>query len=313
MKICIYGAGAVGGYFGGRLAQAGNDVTFIARGSHLQAIAAHGLQVTSICGDFAVHPARATDQPERVGPVDVVLCCVKSWQVADAAEKMRPLIAPQTIVIPLQNGVEAHTVLSKTIDNRHILPGLCKLITKVAAPGQIHHMGADPYLAFGEVDGRLSDRARKVAEVFAGADGMSVHLSRDIFAQLWRKFMLIAPLSGMGAVTRMAIGVFRSLPETRAMLVDSIREVYAVAIANGVAIEEKAIGDTMDFIDQLPPEGTASMQRDIMAGRPSELEEQNGAVVRYGKKGGIQTPINRFIYQSLLPMERKARGQLTVP
>ena len=308
MKICVFGAGAVGGYFGGRLAQAGNEVTFIARGGHLDAILTHGLQVKSINGDFTVHPAKATHHPEQVGPVDLILCCVKSWQVAEAAEAMAAMIGPQTIVIPLQNGVEAHATLSRALGSEHVLPGLCKLITMIEAPGRICHLGADPYLAFGEMDGSLSERAKAVVRVFSDAAGIRVHLSRNIVAQLWRKFMLIAPWSGVGAVTRMPIGVFRSLAETRELLMGSIREVYTVARAHGVDIEEKAIAETIDFIDRMPPEGTASMQRDIMDGRPSELEEQSGAVVRYGEQVGVPTPIHRFIYYSLLPLEGKARG-----
>ena len=313
MKICIFGAGAVGGYFGGRLAQAGNEVTFIARGAHLEALLTHGLQVKSMHGDFRVHPVKATDQPKNVGPMDVVLCCVKAWQVQEAAEQMKTMLGPQTLVIPLQNGVEAHAILSGVLGARHILPGLCKLITMVTAPGNIHHLGADPYLAFGESDGRDSARAQAVAKTFAQAAGMTVHLSHHIIAQLWRKFMLIAPWSGMGAVTRMPVGVFRSLPETRSMLVACIREVYTTARAHGVAIEEQAVEDTLAFIDQLPPEGTASMQRDILEGRPSELEAQNGAVVRYGEQADVPTPTHQFIYHSLLPLERQARGRLTVP
>lgn len=308
MKICIYGAGAVGGYFGGRLAQAGLDVTFIARGKHLEAITANGLHVKSISGDFTIHPARATDRTEEIGPADVVLCCVKSWQVSEAAEKIRSLVGPETLIIPLQNGVEAHTTFSKSLGADCVLPGLCKLITMIDAPGHIRHAGADPYLAFGEMDGRLSRRAEQIGQAFANAQGMRVHVSQNIFTQLWRKFMLIAPWSGMGALTRSPIGVIRSLPETHAMLVDSIREIYEVARAKRVPMEEKAVDDTINFIDKLPPDGTTSMQRDIMEGRPSELYEQNGAVVRYGETGDVQTPVNRFIFHSLLPLEHKARG-----
>jgi len=310
MKVCIFGAGGVGGYFGGRLAQAGVDVTFIARGAHLDAILADGLHVKSIDGDFVVHPARATALPEAVGPVDVVLCCVKSWQVAEAADQMRTMVGSKTLVIPLLNGVEAHDILARSLGAEHVLPGLCKLITMIDSPGHIRHAGAAPYLAFGETDGRLSQRARDVAQVFSEARGVSVHLSRNIMTQLWRKFMLIAPWSGIGALTRSPIGAIRSLPETRGMLMDSIREVYDVARAGGVPVEEKAIEDTMAFIDALPFEGTASMQRDIMAGRPSELNEQPGAVVRYGEKNKVPTPVNRLTYHSLLPQERMARKKL---
>ncbi len=310
MKIVIFGTGAVGGYFGGRLAQAGNDVTFIARGRHLEAIQTEGLKVESISGDFTVK-ARATSDPGEIGAVDLVLCCVKSWQVAQAAEAIQPLMGSHTAVIPLQNGIEAHTTLAQTLGDRHVLPGLCKIISMVAGPGHIRHMAADPYLAFGETDGQLSRRTEEIAGAFADAQGLTLAVSRNILVDLWKKFMLIAPWSGIGALTRSPVGVFRSLPETRQMLTDSIREVVAVANANGVAVEQSAVDATMAFIDNLPPEGTASMQRDIMEGRPSELYEQCGAVVRYGQKGGVQTPLNRFYYHSLLPLELKARGELS--
>jgi 2-dehydropantoate 2-reductase len=159
------------------------------------------------------------------------------------------------------------------------------------------------------MDGRLSQRADQIGQAIAKSKGVTVHVSQNILAQLWRKFMLIAPWSGVGALTRSPIGVIRSLPETRELLLDSIREVFEVAQASGIEIEEKAVNDTIDFIDQLPPEGSASMQRDIMDGLPSELNEQSGAIVRYGKIVGVQTPVNRFIYHSLLPLEQKARGE----
>lgn len=310
MNICVFGTGAVGGYFGGRLAQAGLDVSFIARGKHLDAIVADGLHVKSLNGDFIIQPAKVTDRPEAVGIVDVVLCCVKSWQIADAAEIMRPVVGPETVIISIQNGVDAHTILSQSLGADHVLPGICKLITMIDSPGHIRHAGADPYLAFGEMDGRISERAKSVAHEFGKAEGMTVHVSQNIFAQLWKKFMLITPWSGMGALTRSPIGIFRSIPETRGMLMDSIREVYDVARANKVEIEEQAVSEIINFIDKLPAEGTASMQRDIMDCRPSELHEQCGAVVKFGEKGGVQTPVNRFIYHSLLPLEQMARGEI---
>ncbi len=311
MKIAIFGSGGVGGYFGGRLAQAGHDVTFVARGRHLEAIKANGLQVKSIKGDFTVQPANATDRPEEIGTADVVLCCVKSWQVPEAAAAIRHLVGPETLVISVQNGVEAHTALSRTIDPKHILPGVCRIISMIEAPGRIRHAGAEPYLAFGETDGGVSRRAENVAQAFAASQGLSVHVSRNIMEDLWKKFMLIAPWGGVGAVTRSPIGVVRSLPETREMLLASIREVFNVARANGVAVDEEAVDATIGFIDKLPPAGTSSMQRDILEGRQSELYEQCGAVVRYGEKGGVQTPVNRFIYNSLLPLEKKARGEIS--
>jgi len=308
MRIVVVGTGGVGAYFGGRLAQAGSDVTFVARGKHLEAILAHGLRVESINGDFTIQPARATDRPDVIGPVDLVLCCVKSWQVSEAAQAMHALIGPQTVVIPLQNGVEAHATLSRILGEAHVLPGLCRVISMIVGPGHIRHLGAAPYVSIGELDGGTSPRTQEVARVFAQAQGLTFELSRSILADLWKKFMLIAPWSGLGALTRAPIGVIRGIPETRAMLLQSIREVFTVARANGVPLEEKAVDATLGLVDGMPPQGTASMQRDIMEGRPSELHEQCGAVVRFGEKGGVPTPLNRFIYHSLLPLEQKVRG-----
>ena len=182
MKIAIFGSGAIGGYLGGRLAQAGHDVRFIARGEHLDAIATEGLRVNSISGDFTIHPANATDQAGEIGVVDMVLCGVKSWQVPQITHEMAKMIGPHTVVITIQNGVEAHTTLSRSLGGEHILPGLCKMICMIEAPGLIRHAAVDPYLAFGEADGRVTPRVLKIADLFAGAQGLTVDVSEDIIA-----------------------------------------------------------------------------------------------------------------------------------
>ncbi len=310
MRIVVYGTGGVGGYFGGRLAQAGMDVTFIARGRHLQAIEKHGLRVDSINGDFTVNQAIATDDPAMVGKVDVVLCCVKSWQVSEAAMAMRPMIGPNTIVVPLQNGVEAPGMLSDVLGEEKVLGGLCKIISMTHDPGHIRHVGAEPYITFGEFDNQQTERTKRLYRAFSEATGLTVEIAADINTALWKKFILIAPWSGVGAVTRAPVGVFRHLPETRQMLLQSMKEVFNTAIAREVDLSKEVLEETMEFIDALPEEGTASMQRDIIEGRPSELNEQNGAVVRLGNVVGVQTPVNEFIYNSLLPLEMRARGQL---
>ena len=311
MKIAIFGTGAVGGYFGGRLAQAGHDVTFIARGAHLQAIQSAGLKVNSIKGDFSIHPAQATDRPETIGAVDLILCGVKSWQVAEIADKLKPLIGPATIIITLQNGVESHTILSDAIGATHVLPGMCQMICLVEGPGVISHKGIDPYLSIGELDGSSSQRLAEMSTLFSEVEGMTINSSTDILQELWLKFMIIAPWSGIGAVTRAPVGVFRTVPETRELLHQSIQEVYAVGKAHGVNLPENGVARTIEFIDNVPAAGTASMQRDVIGGRPSELHEQCGAVVRFGEEKGVPTPVNRFIYHSLLPLEHKARGTAT--
>jgi 2-dehydropantoate 2-reductase len=315
MRIAIYGAGAVGGYFGGRLAQAGDDVVFMARGEHLRAITEHGLRVTSIAGDFTIRPAQASDRPDEIGPVDAVLVSVKAWQVPDAALAMRPLVGPGTFVVPLQNGVEAPGQLAEVLGAEQVLGGLCRIIAQVTEPGHIRHSGAEPYIAFGELDTagrevRATGRAERLRDAFARAQGVTVEVSPDIRAVMWLKFLFIASMSGVGAVTRAPIGVVRGRPETRRMLEQAIGEVAAVAAALGVGLPANAVQETMAFADTLPDDSTASMQRDIMAGRPSELETQNGAVVRLGQRTGVPVPLHTFIYQSLLPLELRARGEL---
>jgi 2-dehydropantoate 2-reductase len=308
MRIAIYGAGGVGGYFGGRLAQAGEDVAFIARGEHLRALQRDGLRVESIEGDFRVAPVAATDNPATIGPVDVVLLAVKTWQVPDALQAMQPLVGPDTVVVPLQNGVEAPHQVAAALGDGHAAAGLSSLITSVAGPGVIRHEGAAPRIAFARLDGERDRRLEALLDAFDRAQGLTAEIPEDVEAALWRKLLMIATFSGVGAVTRAPVGVLRSLPETRAMLQQSLDEIYDVALARAVRLTPAAKEAAMGFMEALPPGALASMQRDILEGRPSELEAQSGAVVRLGEEAGAGTPLHRFIYHSLLPQERKARG-----
>ena len=230
----------------------GNDVTFIARGLHKTSIQTNGLRVKSINGDFLINPAKTTDQPETIGTVDLVLCCVKSWQVKEIADQIKPLINADTVIITIQNGVEAHTTLAHLIGGEHILPGLCKMIGFVEAPGIISHAGIDPYLSFGELDGSRSPRLDKLARLFTGVQGVTINPSADILQELWLKFMIIAPWSGMGALTRSPIGIFRQVQQTRELLKMSMQEVFEVARAHGVKLESAAVESTMAFIDKAP-------------------------------------------------------------
>ena len=309
MRIAVFGTGGVGGYFGGRLAQAGEEVIFIARGEHLKALRARGLRVDSLKGDFVVHPTQATDDPAQVGAVDAVLVGVKAWQVAEAAQAMRPLVGPDTFVVPLENGVEAPSQLAAILGAEHVLGGLCSIISLMAGPGHIRHVGAEPYIAFGELNNRSSARAERLRQAFARA-GVHVEIPPDIQVAMWEKFLFIASWGGVGAVTRVPVGVVRSVPETRRMMEQVMREILHVGQARKVAFTEEAMRKGMAFVDNLQPGSTASMQRDIMEGRPSELEAQNGAVVRLGQEAGVPTPVHAFIYHSLLPSELRARGTL---
>ena len=309
MKFAIFGTGGVGGYFGGRLAEAGEDVTFIARGAHLDAIRRSGLTVDSLAGDFRVLPAKATDAPASIGPVDAVIVAVKAWDVQDAAAAMRPLVGPETVVIPLENGVEAPDELAAVLGARPVLGGLCKIVAYIAGPGVVRHAGVEPSLAFGEMDGTESGRVRRLRTVFRRAKGVTVEEPRDIRVALWQKFVFIAAFSGVGGVTRSNAGAIRSTPETRAMLRESMRETQEVGRARGVALAPDTFEKTLAFFERsLPEDSTSSMQRDIQEGRPSELEYQTGAVVRLGRAAGVPTPVNDFLYAALLPQEKRARS-----
>lgn len=310
MRIAVYGTGAVGGYFGGRLAEAGEDVTFIARGAQLDAIRRDGLRVTSVAGDFTVHPARATDDPTTVGVVDAVLVGVKAWQLADVAVAMRPLIGPDTVVVPLENGIEAPDELAQVIGRQHVLGGLCRIFAWVDAPGHITHAGIDPQVAFGELDGSRSARVERLRSAFERARGVRAEVPDDIGVAMWTKFLFIAGLGGVAALTRVPVGVLRRVPESRELLQRALREICDVAAARGVALPADSAERVLSYIDSLPADSTTSMQRDVVAGRPSELEAQVGAVVRLAQEAGVECPLHRVIHAALLPLELTARGTL---
>jgi 2-dehydropantoate 2-reductase len=312
MRIAVFGVGGVGGYFGGRLAQAGEDVVFIARGAHLQARRTQGLRVESVLGDFVVQPAQATDDPQHAGVVDAVLVAVKAWQVPEVAAAIRPLVGPATCVVPLQNGVEAPEQLAAVLGLPHVVGGVCRLTSFIVAPGHIRHTATQPFVQVGELDNRPSARLEHLRQAFERT-GVRVELAADIQGALWMKLLFITPWSGLGALTRAPIGVWWSLPETRWLSEQAVGEVLAVAQARGVAVPPDALQRTMALLDGVAPEATASLQRDVMTGRPSELDAQIGAVVRLGQAVGVATPLHAFIYGSLLPLELRARGQCQFP
>lgn len=309
MKIAVFGTGGVGGYFGGRLAQAGEDVTFVARGAHLDALRRTGLEVESVAGDFGVR-VKATDAPAEIGPVDLVLVAVKAWQVPEAARGIAPLLGPDTVVLPLQNGVEAADQLAAEVGASRVLGGLCRILAFVAGPGRIRHAGVAPRVEFAERDGRASERVARVRATFERAAGVSVSVPDDIEVAVWEKFLFIAPVSGVGAVTRVPVGVFRSQPESRRVLEAAMGEVFALGRARGVALPADVTAKTMSYVDSMPADGTTSMQRDILEGRPSELEAQTGTIVRLGPAASVPVPVNAMLYASLIALERKARGVL---
>ena len=310
MRIAVFGTGGAGGYFGGRLAQAGEEVVFIARGEHLQALRTNGLRVDSTKGDFTLKPVEATDNPTEVGFVDAILVGVKAWQLGEAAEAIRPMVGPETFIVPLQNGVEAPSLLGATLGTKHVLGGVCGIVSFIAGPGHIRHAAYEPFINFSEWDNSPSDRVEKLHQAFIRATGLNVDVPPDIQVAMWSKFVLICAWSGVGGVTRAPIGIVRSQPGSRRLLEATMEEIHNVARARKIALPEDIVEVTMGRLDIVEDSGTASMQRDVMEGRPSELREQNGAVVRLGEKVGVETPVNAFIYHSLLPMEMRARGEV---
>jgi 2-dehydropantoate 2-reductase len=300
MRIVIFGTGGVGGYFGGRLAQAGEDVTFIARGEHLRAIRTNGLRVDSSLGDFVINPARATDDVGDVGEVDLVILGVKAWQVPDAARAIRPIVGATTTVVPLQNGVEAVPQLVAELGPENVIGGLCRIVSYVVAPGHVRHAGFTPTIIIGELDNRRSERIEQIAQVFQHA-GLDTTVAPDIQVALWTKFLFIASFSGVGAMADAPAGVLRSDPKWRAYMLKAMEEIYALAHAQGVNLPSDSVAKVMAAVDGLPEDATSSMQRDIVAGKPSELDSQNGAVVRMSLAAGLASPTHTLIYETLRP------------
>ena len=304
MRIVVFGSGGVGGYFGSRLVRSGEDVTFIARGEHLRAIQQRGLKVDSPIGDFDINPAKATDDIKQAGEVDLVITAVKAWQVPEAARTMKPVIGPATTVLPLQNGVDAPSQLAAQLGHGSVIGGLCKIVSYIVEPGHIRHAGFEPSITFGEFNNLRTDRVERLYEVFARA-GVTATIASDIKAALWTKFLFIAPFSGIGALTGKSAAAIRT--ESRASLLKAMEEVEALARAQGIDLPLDAVEKAMGTVDSLPEDATSSMQRDIAAGRPSELESQNGAVVRMAKEVGVGVPTHELIYSTLKPLEMEAR------
>ena len=306
MNIVIYGTGGVGGYFGARLAQAGNNVTFIARGKHLEAIQQKGLQLNSIKGDYLVQPAKATSIISEIKNIDLILVCVKTWQLAEETEKIKSVLDDTTMVISLLNGIANEDVLCNILPKKHVLGGLCKVVSKVEDYGVINHISYEPTIVFGELNNKKTERAILLSQTFLDA-GITTKLASDIQKEIWTKFLFITTISAIGALTRATIGEMMISSEIKKMMRKTAEEIFEISKAKCINLPENIIEKQFKLIENHPFNTTSSLQRDMMGGNPSELEAQNGAIVKMGKELGISTPVNSFIYNCLLPQERKAR------
>jgi 2-dehydropantoate 2-reductase len=300
MKIAVMGAGAIGGYFGGRLAKAGFDVSFIARGAHLDVIRKNGLKVLSPLGDFTIHPATVTDDPAEVGPVDVILFMVKNYDTLRAAEQIRPLVGPDTAIIPFQNGVEARAMLSNVLGARHVLGGVAFIPASIQKPGVIKHNAELAKLVFGEFDKQITPRALSFLDALEKA-GVTGEIPADISMVLWSKLMFLTSMSAINCITRQPVGLVQSDGETIALYMDAMREVAAVAAAHGVSLGEEAIANNMALAKSFPPNNKTSMFQDLEAGQRLEIDYLSGAVVRLGREKGIETPIHRTAWVAIKP------------
>ena len=299
MKIAIFGSGGVGGYFGARLAAAGEDVTFLARGAHLKAMQETGLQIDSPNGNLDLPKVQATDRPQAIGPVDVVLFTVKLYDVDTSAATLQPLIGPDTVVITLQNGVEAMDMVAKHVGADHVAGGAAYIVVVIDKPGHLRHTTAHS-LVFGERDGRRSDRLIAFEDACTRA-GFKGKATTDVETDLWVKFIRLSTWSGMTTVTRSPMGVVREDPALFKMMMDAIDEAIAVGTARGIVFPPDIIESTLGMIKGFPPSSKSSMLEDLERGRPLELPWLSGAVARLGQEAGVATPTHHFITTVLTP------------
>lgn len=300
MRIAVIGAGGVGGPFGASLARGGHDVTFVARGAHLKAMREEGLRIDGALGAFHLQPTQATDDPGSIGPVDVVLFCVKLWDVESAGEAIRPLVGPDTMVIPLQNGIDSADRLVPILGERNVVGGVALVNANIESPGFIRQLGSAQKLIFGELAGGTSERTAAFAKACTQS-GFEAEATADIRRALWDKFVFLVAISSLTALTRQNLGVVRSDPDIRPLLFDVARETAEVGRAEGVDLPPDLAEQRMAYADSLTPQNMASMAVDLLRGNRMELPWLAGKVVELGKRHGIETPVCRVVYGALKP------------
>ena len=302
MRFAIVGSGAVGGYYGAKLAQAGHDVTFIARGAHLAAMRARGLAIKSPLGDFVVK-ASAEDDPANVPPVDVAVFAVKAYSNHDALPILKAIVRDQAVALTLQNGVESVDEVASAVGARRVLGGSTYIATALSEPGLIEQTGTHRRIVFGEVSGdttRVSDRVHQISETFAGADILAEAVA-DARVPIWEKFCYLAPFAAFTGAARVPIGPLWADSTGRGTMIAGFREVEAVARAGGVALPQDVVDRIVTYVDSIPPATRSSLLIDLQQRKPIEVEALVGAVVRRGAKDGVPTPLMAALYAVLKP------------
>lgn len=298
MRIAVIGAGGIGAIYGAALAKAGADVTFVARGAHVAAMREHGLRIEGDRGETEIRPAQATDNIAGIGVVDYVLLCVKLWDVESAGGRLRPIVGPQTAVVPLQNGVDAHERLIPILGRDAVMGGTAFVTGSIVSPGVVRQTGTYQQMTFGELDGRMSRRGEQLRELCAAA-GFDGILSPDVMVPIWQKFLVLVPLANVNALTRVPLGTYRADPDTWALVEASLRETEAVGRAEGVNLPADAFDRTIATLRSMPDHHMTSMCNDLLRGNRLELPWFAGKVVELGKRHGIPTPVNSFVYAAL--------------
>lgn len=299
MKIAVMGSGGVGGFYGGRLAHVGCDVTFVARGAHLAAMREHGLLIENATqGNIHVERVKVTEDPASIGPVDLVLIAVKLWDTEAAARAVKPIVGPNTAVLSLQNGVIKDDILRAHFGKAAVMGGVGYVATHISRPGVILQVGTLQRLLFGEYDGRRTARAEQLLEGLLEA-GIQAEISDDIRRTLWEKFVFLVGLSGTTTTMRSPIGPIRENPQTRAFLLDLMRETVAVGRAHGVDLPEDYAAQRLQFADTVEPGMTSSMHHDLDAGNRLEVEWLSGGVTQLGRTVDVPTPANRAVWDIL--------------
>ena len=297
MRIGIIGAGGVGGLLAALLARAHHDVALLSRGDTLAAVRERGLRIESSLGEFAVDVETAST-PRELGLVDVVILCVKAWQVADATKLIEPWLREGGIAVPLQNGVDAPDHLAAVLGVNRVIGGLAHMVSWVVEPGVVRHIGSPPRITLGSWRTPLRERCEALGHVLRDA-GCNVEVTDDFEVALWRKFLFVASFGGIAAVKQSPAGVVRATEDSRRLLAAAFEEVRLLALARGVLLPKTAAADALALVDGLPPGATSSLQRDLAAGRPSELEALSGAVVRMGLEVGLALPVHAGIHEKL--------------
>jgi len=304
------GTGGAGGYYGGLLARQGHDVAFVSRGSNLLAIQKNGLQVKSVHGDFSITPATVTDNPSRLPIPDLVLFCTKTYDTDEAGQAIKPNIGSDTTVLSLQNGIDAVERIGRIVGLNHMIAGATWISSALEAPGIVKQVSEFRRVVIGEPNGTITARVQTVSELFKET-GITIELTDNILKVLWAKFIFISAASSLGSITRLPVADYRSIPETRQLIIRLMREVESLASRQNVALEPDVVERSLAFMDNSGPQIRASMQLDVAAGRPTEIDSILGVIGRQGRELGVLTPVADMLYALLLPVDLQARQKLS--